>query len=103
MAQMVHVARELRQVHGFRGYIHLKTIPNASSEQLAEAGLYADRLSINVEMPTEQGLAAYAPEKKPGSSDTPWEKCAHGLTRERSEASQAVGRRASPPVARARK
>ena len=66
MAQMVHVARELRQVHGFRGYIHLKTIPNASSEQLAEAGLYADRLSINVEMPTEQGLAAYAPEKKAG-------------------------------------
>lgn len=63
MSQMVRVARELRQTHNFRGYIHLKTIPNASPALLAEAGLYADRLSINVEMPTEQGLAAYAPQK----------------------------------------
>lgn len=63
MGQMVRVARELRLTHGFRGYIHLKTIPNASPALLAEAGLYADRLSINVEMPTESGLAAYAPQK----------------------------------------
>lgn len=64
MAQMVRVARELREVHNFRGYIHLKTIPNASPVLLAEAGLYADRLSINVEMPTERGLADYAPQKQ---------------------------------------
>ena len=64
MAQMVKIARDLRIVHGFRGYIHLKTIPNASPALLTEAGLYADRLSINVEMPTEQGLASYAPQKQ---------------------------------------
>ncbi|GBR02913.1 putative DNA modification/repair radical SAM protein [Acetobacter oeni] len=63
MEELVRVARVLRLEHGFRGYIHLKTIPDASPELLAEAGLYADRLSINVEMPTEQGLSQYAPEK----------------------------------------
>lgn len=63
MEQLVEVARSLRQDHCFSGYIHLKTIPDASPELLAAAGRYADRLSINVELPTEQGLAALAPEK----------------------------------------
>ncbi len=63
MEQVVEVARVLRQVHGFRGYIHLKTIPEASPELLARAGRYADRLSINVELPTVQSLASLAPEK----------------------------------------
>jgi putative DNA modification/repair radical SAM protein len=63
MEQMVEVARKLRQEHRFAGYIHLKTIPEASPELLAAAGKYADRLSINVELPTEQGLAELAPEK----------------------------------------
>ncbi len=63
MEQVVEVARRLRTVHDFRGYIHLKTIPEASPELLAEAGLYADRLSINVELPTRSSLAALAPEK----------------------------------------
>jgi len=63
MEQVVRVAKTLREEHGFRGYIHLKTIPDASPELLLEAGLYADRLSINVEMPTEAGLAKLAPEK----------------------------------------
>jgi len=63
MEQVVRVAKTLRLDHGFRGYIHLKTIPDASPELLLEAGLYADRLSINVEMPTEEGLAKLAPEK----------------------------------------
>jgi len=63
MEQVVRVAKTLREEHGFRGYIHLKTIPDASPELLLEAGLYADRLSINVEMPTEDGLARLAPEK----------------------------------------
>jgi putative DNA modification/repair radical SAM protein len=63
MEQVVEVARVLREEHDFRGYIHLKTIPEASPELLARAGRYADRLSINVELPTPQSLAALAPEK----------------------------------------
>ena len=63
MEQVVEVARRLREEHDFRGYIHLKTIPDASEELLALAGRYADRLSINIELPTEQGLQALAPEK----------------------------------------
>jgi predicted DNA-binding helix-hairpin-helix protein len=67
MEQVVRVARTLREVHGFRGYIHLKTIPDAAPELLAEAGRFADRLSINVELPTEAGLRDLAPEKDSGS------------------------------------
>ena len=63
MEQVVEVARVLREEHDFRGYIHLKTIPDASPELLARAGRYADRLSINIELPTVQGLQALAPEK----------------------------------------
>lgn len=63
MEQLVEVARRLREAHDFRGYIHLKTIPDASEDLLARAGRYADRLSINVELPTPAGLAALAPEK----------------------------------------
>jgi predicted DNA-binding helix-hairpin-helix protein len=63
MEQVVEVARVLREDHDFRGYIHLKTIPDAAPELLQRAGRYADRLSINIELPTEQGLAALAPEK----------------------------------------
>ncbi len=63
MEQVVEVARRLREDHDFRGYIHLKTIPDASPELLASAGRYADRLSINIELPTQDGLQALAPEK----------------------------------------
>ena len=63
MEQLVAVARQLREEHDFRGYIHLKTIPDADGELLAAAGRYADRLSINVELPTVQALSALAPEK----------------------------------------
>ena len=63
MEQVVSVARKLREQHDFRGYIHLKTIPDASDELIAQAGLYADRLSINIELPTAKGLAQLAPEK----------------------------------------
>jgi putative DNA modification/repair radical SAM protein len=63
MEQMVEVARSLREDHGFRGYIHLKTIPDADPELIHQAGLHADRLSINVELPTERGLKRLAPEK----------------------------------------
>jgi len=63
MELLVQVARSLREDHRFAGYIHLKTIPDASPELLADAGRWADRLSINVEMPTEIGLKTLAPEK----------------------------------------
>jgi putative DNA modification/repair radical SAM protein len=63
MEQVVEVARVLREEHDFRGYIHLKTIPDAAPELLQRAGRYADRLSINVELPTDEGLASLAPEK----------------------------------------
>src|SRR6201992_2765032 len=63
MEQVVKVARTLREEHQFRGYIHLKTIPEAAPELIAEAGRYADRISINVELPTPQDLQKLAPEK----------------------------------------
>ncbi|MGE0775240.1 MAG: radical SAM protein, partial [Sphingomonadaceae bacterium] len=65
MEQLVEVARVLREDHHFRRYIHLKTIAGADPELVALAGLYADRLSTNVELPTEAGLASFAPEKRP--------------------------------------
>ena len=63
MEQMVEVARMLREEHDFRGYIHLKTIPEADPELVHQAGLYADRVSINVELPTDAGLVRLAPDK----------------------------------------
>ncbi|MCF7695933.1 putative DNA modification/repair radical SAM protein [Mycetohabitans sp. B2] len=63
MEQLVHVARSLREEHQFRGYIHLKTIPDADPRLILEAGRYADRLSVNIELPTDRGLQRLAPEK----------------------------------------
>ncbi len=64
MEQLVLVAKSLRLEHGFKGYIHLKTIPEAAVELIEEAGRFADRLSINVELPSEAGLKRLAPEKR---------------------------------------
>jgi putative DNA modification/repair radical SAM protein len=63
MERLVRIVKKLRLEERFNGYIHLKTIPGASQELLTEAGLYADRMSINLEMPTETGLKLLAPEK----------------------------------------
>jgi len=63
MEQVVAVARKLRTEHKFSGYIHLKTIPDADPDLLAEAGRFADRLSINVELPSQASLSRLAPEK----------------------------------------
>ena len=63
MEQLVETARILREEHDFRGYIHLKTIPEADPELVHQAGLYADRVSINVELPTDSGLTRLAPDK----------------------------------------
>ncbi|TCJ17714.1 putative DNA modification/repair radical SAM protein [Flaviaesturariibacter flavus] len=64
MERLVQIAKKLRTEHRFNGYIHLKAIPGASPELLEAAGLYADRLSVNMELPTEQSLQLLAPEKK---------------------------------------
>lgn len=71
MERLVMVAKKLRTEHRFNGYIHLKTIPGASDELLHEAGLYADRLSINLEIPTDDGLKLLAPEKHRKDMDKP--------------------------------
>ncbi len=63
MERIVEVARSLREDHHFRGYIHLKTIPDADPGLVHQAGLHADRISINVELPTIAGLKRFAPEK----------------------------------------
>lgn len=63
MERLVRVAKELRVTHRFNGYIHLKSIPGASRELVNEAGRYADRLSVNIEIPNEQSLKLLAPEK----------------------------------------
>ncbi|HWV14186.1 MAG TPA: putative DNA modification/repair radical SAM protein [Cellvibrio sp.] len=71
MERLVRVAKLLRSEHNFNGYIHLKAIPGASPELLHEAGLYADRLSVNIEMPSEASLKKIAPEKNYGDIITP--------------------------------
>jgi len=65
MQEIVRVAESLRREHGFRGYIHLKLIPGASRDLIEKAGLFADRVSVNIELPSEQSLQRFAPEKRP--------------------------------------
>lgn len=63
MERLVRVIKDLRLIHRFNGYIHMKSIPGASQELVNEAGLYADRLSVNIEIPNEKSLQILAPEK----------------------------------------
>lgn len=63
MEQMTRIVKELRTIHRYNGYIHMKSIPGASEQFIREAGLYADRLSVNIEIPTEENLKILAPEK----------------------------------------
>ncbi|PZO66571.1 MAG: putative DNA modification/repair radical SAM protein [Paracoccus denitrificans] len=65
MADMVRIAKMLREEHQFKGYIHLKSIPEASPELIEQAGRYADRLSINIELPRDDSVRQFAPQKKP--------------------------------------
>jgi len=92
MEQLVEVARQLREVHHFRGYIHLKTIPDASEDLLARAGLHADRLSINIELPSVRALQALAPEKDARGID----RSMHRIHLRLEDAAQA--RRSTPAV-----
>src|ERR687893_586451 len=91
MEQLIRVAKTLRRDRGFDGYIHLKTIPEASPWLIEQAGLWADRLSINLELPTERSLAALAPEKQASSI-----RAAMGQMSERIEEAKADGRKFSP-------
>lgn len=70
MEQVVAVARSLREDHGFKGYLHLKTIPEANQTLIDEAGKWADRISINIELPTEADLQKLAPEKNQAHIET---------------------------------
>jgi len=63
MERLVRVVKDLRLVHRYNGYIHLKSIPGASQELVNEAGLYADRMSVNIEIPNEASLKRLAPDK----------------------------------------
>lgn len=65
MADITRIARMLREDHGFKGYIHLKTIPEASQELIDAAGRYADRLSVNIELPRDDSTRTLAPQKRP--------------------------------------
>ena len=66
MEQLVLVAKTLREEHDFRGYIHLKLIPEADPKLVEEAGLYADRLSANIELPRDEAMGRFAPQKDVG-------------------------------------
>ncbi len=63
MEQMIATARRLRREEGCGGYIHLKAIPGASLELMRQAGLHADRVSVNIELPSEASLTRLAPQK----------------------------------------
>lgn len=75
--------QDLRRIHRFNGYIHCKTIPGASPELVEEAGWYADRMSINLELPTEQGLQTLAPNKSRKSILTPMRQIQNGVAQSR--------------------
>src|SRR3954466_5568327 len=91
MEQMMLVAKKLRRDHGFAGYIHLKTIPEASPWLIEQAGLWADRLSINLELPTAASLERLAPEK-----DAPRIRASMGQMQERIVEAKAERRRFAP-------
>ena len=79
MERLTAIVRDLRTVHRFNGYIHLKTIPGASQELLQEAGRYADRMSVNIEIPKEESLKALAPEKDHKSVFLPMSQIQQGV------------------------
>jgi putative DNA modification/repair radical SAM protein len=85
MERLVAVARTLRQEHRFHGYIHLKAIPGASPGLVAEAGLWADRISVNIEIPSESSLKLLAPEKDYPSVYSPMNQIRQGILESREE------------------
>ncbi|MDO7877309.1 putative DNA modification/repair radical SAM protein [Hymenobacter sp. ASUV-10] len=87
MERLVRIVRKLRTEHNFNGYIHVKTIPGASQELIHEAGLYADRLSVNIELPSELALTSLAPEKNYQEILTPMRQISDGIIQNKEEKS----------------
>lgn len=85
MERLVKIAKDLREVHRFNGYIHLKSIPGASEELVRQAGLYADRLSVNLEIPTEKNLKLLAPDKDHKSIYAPMQYIRQGVLANKEE------------------
>ena len=85
MERLIQVAKKLREEENFNGYIHLKSIPGASDELMREAGLYADRLSVNIEIPTKEGLKLLAPDKKREDFTKPMQKITNEIIQYKSE------------------
>jgi len=85
MERLISVAKKLREEENFNGYIHLKSIPGASDELMYEAGLYADRLSVNIEIPTISGLKLLAPDKKHEDFIKPMQKVKDEIIRYKEE------------------
>ncbi|TRO64067.1 putative DNA modification/repair radical SAM protein [Christiangramia sabulilitoris] len=85
MERLISVAKKLRLEENFNGYIHLKSIPGASDELMREAGLYADRLSVNIEIPTKSGLKLLAPDKKHEDFMKPMEKVKNEIIQYKAE------------------
>lgn len=96
MERMLAAIRELRQRRAFNGYIHLKAIPGASAELVRQAGLLADRLSVNIEIPSERNLKRLAPEKDYKSVYTPMRRIHEGIVQYRDESSRFAS---APPFA----
>jgi putative DNA modification/repair radical SAM protein len=85
MERLVRIVKKLRTEHKFNGYIHVKTIPGASEELIQEAGLYADRLSVNIELPSELALTTLAPEKNYQEILTPMSQIRDGIIQNKEE------------------
>ncbi|WP_022824159.1 putative DNA modification/repair radical SAM protein [Hymenobacter norwichensis] len=85
MERLVRIIKKLRTEHNFNGYIHVKAIPGASEELIQEAGLYADRLSVNIELPSEMSLQNLAPEKNYKEILTPMAQIRDGITKNKEE------------------
>ena len=85
MERMMLVAKKLRIEENYSGYIHLKAIPGASEELIRDAGLYADRLSVNIEIPTEQSLLRVAPDKNYGAILPPMNQISQGIIQNKEE------------------
>ncbi len=85
MERLVKTIKDLREIYHFNGYIHMKSIPGASQELIREAGLYADRLSVNIEIPNETSLQLLAPEKNFNSVLTPMQYIHQGVSESKEE------------------
>jgi len=88
MEQLIMVARKLRQEERFNGYIHMKVVPGADSQLIRQIGLYADRVSINIELPSSRSLQLLAPDKTRQSLIAPMRQLSNLIETSRQERKQ---------------